>query len=504
MNREKKNIGELLIRADASVAMGTGHVMRCLALAQAWQDAGGRAIFVMRECTPAIRARLLAESCDVLSISCVPGTSEDARHTVALARQYRVGWIAVDGYQFDADYQNALKVEGARVLFVDDYGHAKHYSADIVLNQNVGSAARLYASREAQTQLLLGSRYCLLRREFAGWRAWTRNIPPIGRHVLVTMGGSDPENITARIVDALALMEAEDLEAIVVMGGSAPHFEALEQSVAPVGKSVTIRRDVANIAELMAWADLAISSAGTTCWELCFLGLPSLLVDVAENQTALARELDRRRAAIHMGAPPDFTTAQLAGQLQTLLQSQEMRRNLAARCRELVDGKGAERVVSLMRSGLRLRPAREDDCHILWEWANDPEVRGASFSSMPIPWEEHKIWFAGKMKSPDCGILVAEDDQGHVGQFRVDWTSHQEGEVDVSVAPGRRGAGYGAALIDLAVTHIFAERGTRLHAFVKPQNRASRLAFEQAGFYSLGEESAHPGRVIHYSRSSSQ
>ena len=504
MNREKKDMGALLIRADASVAMGTGHVMRCLALAQAFRDAGGRAVFIMRECTPAIRARLLAESCDVLSISCAPGTPDDARHTVALARQYGVVWIAVDGYQFGANYQNALKDEGAKVLFVDDYGHAEHYSADIVLNQNLGSAPRLYASRGAQTQLLLGSRYCLLRREFAVWRAWTRDVPVIGRHVLVTMGGSDPENVTARIVDALALVEAEDLETIVVMGGSAPHFEALEQSVAHVGKSITIRRDVDNIAELMAWADLAVSSAGTTCWELCLLGLPSLLVDVAENQTALARELDRRRAAIHMGAPRDSTMAQLACQLQTLLQSHEMRRSLAVRCRELVDGKGAERVVSLMRSGLRLRPAHENDCRLLWEWANDQEVRKASFSSTPIPWEEHKIWFAGKMKNLDCRILLAEDDQGHVGQFRVDWTSPQEGVVDVSVAPARRGAGYGAALIDLAVTLIFAERGTRLHAFVKPENRASRLAFEHAGFCILGEESMHAERVIHYSRSSSQ
>ncbi len=504
MNREKKNVGALLIRADASVAMGTGHVMRCLALAQAWQDAGGRAVFAMRECTPAIRARLLAEACDVLSISGAPGTADDARQTVALARHYRVGWIAVDGYQFGANYQNALKVEGARVLFIDDYGHAKDYSADVVLNQNAGSAPRLYASREARTQLLLGSRYCLLRREFAVWRAWTRDVPAIGRHVLVTMGGSDPENVTARIVDALALVEAEKLEAIVVLGGSAPHFEALEQAGSDMSKFITIRRDVANIAELMAWADLAVSSSGTTCWELCLLGLPSLLVDVAENQTALARELDRRRAAIHMGAPRDFTKAQLASQLQTVLQSHEIRGNLSARCRELVDGRGAERVVSLMRTGLRLRPAHENDCRLLWEWANDQEVRRASFSSAPIPWEEHRIWFAGKMKNLNCRILVAEDDQGRVGQFRVDWTSDQEGEVDVSVAPGRRGAGYGAALIDLAVSHIFAERGTRLHAFVKQENRASQLAFEHAGFCSLGEESTHAERVIHYSRSRSQ
>jgi UDP-2,4-diacetamido-2,4,6-trideoxy-beta-L-altropyranose hydrolase len=475
--------------------------MRCLALAQAWQDMGGRAVFAMAETTAALRARLASESCEVFMISSGAGSSEDANGTIAYGRDLQCEWIVVDGYHFTAEYQDSLKAAGFRILFVDDYGHARGYSADLVLNQNVCASEALYENRDPRTQMLLGSRYCLLRREFSAWRDWKRDLPLVGRRVLVTMGGSDPENLTARVVDALALVGIEDLEAIVVVGGSSPHAELVEGR-AQGGKNISVRRDVTNIAELMAWADAAVSSAGTTCWELCLLSVPALLVDVAENQTALARELARRRCAIHLGGPRDFTAQQLAQELERLLRSAETRRALSVGCRELVDGRGAMRVVSAMRAGLRLRQAREEDCRVLWEWANDPQVRAAAFSSEPIPWERHQVWFASKMRDPDCRILVAEDERGRaVGQFRVDWRSEQDGDIDVSVAAECRGAGYGAVLIDSGASSVFAERGERLHAFVKVENEASRRAFEQAGFESLGEKLVHEQQAIHYVRS---
>ena len=214
--------------------MGTGHVMRCLALAQAWQETGGRAVFAMAETTPAISQRLLAERCEASTVSGRSGTMEDAQHTIAHARQLESRWIAVDGYQFGADYQRVLKEAGFKVLFLDDYGHARHYCADVVLNQNVGFGAELYRDREPQTQLLLGPRYCLLRREFAAWRTWKREIQPTCRRLLVTMGGSDPENLTLRVLQALANLAGleEDLEVTVVTGGSNPHLKVLEDAVA--------------------------------------------------------------------------------------------------------------------------------------------------------------------------------------------------------------------------------------------------------------------------------
>ena len=495
---------QLLIRADASVVMGTGHVMRCLALAQAWQDDGGRAVCATVAPASSVRERLLKESVEMHEIPGPAGTREDAVQTSVLAREQEAAWVVVDGYQFGADYQQALRSAGLKVLFLDDYGHAGHYCADVVLNQNLSADVSAYKSRENYARLFLGPKYCLLRREFNAWRQWKREIVPVGHRVLVTMGGSDPENFTARAIDALNLIEDDELEAAVVVGGSNTRFEMMERIAAKGGKKISLHRDISNMAELMAWADVAVSSAGTTCWEICLLGLPAVLVDVAENQTPVAQQLDRRGCAVHLGGPKDISAQVLAKRTESLLRSNEERQAMSSRCRALVDGKGAERVVEVLRGvKLRLRPAHESDRHMLWEWANDSAVRAAAFSSAPIPWEEHQAWFARKMKDPDCQILIAEDGQGRaIGQFRADWRSSQDADIDLSLSTEFRGGGYGRVLIDLGVRHALAERGAvRLHAFVKPENLASRRSFELAGFGALGEEYVNGQLAIHYVRS---
>ncbi len=377
-------------------------------------------MFAMAESTPAIESRLRSESCDVVSVSSTVGSAEDAGQTIVLARANQADWIVVDGYQFDADYQRALKSEGLKVLFLDDYGHARHYSADFVLNHNVCATEALYADREPHTQFLLGPRYCLLRREFAAWRNWKRGVASTVQRLLVVMGGSDPENLTARVIEAVSaakLEGSESLKVMVVVGGSNPHLTTLQNSAARSGLKIEVRRDVFDMAELMTSADVAVSAAGSTCWELCLLALPSLLIDVAANQTALAVDLDRRGCAIHLG---DHTVSaeKIAQQLQRLLRSHELRRSLSQRSRELVDGDGASRVVSALREygsrdseGLHLRRARADDIRILWEWANDSEVRAASFSSAPIPWETHVAWFTEKMAPARSLIFIAEDEE---------------------------------------------------------------------------------------------
>jgi len=333
----------LVFRTDASITMGTGHAMRCLALAQAWQDSGGRAVFAMAESTPAVRKRLASENCEVLTISSTAGDAEDARQTAALAHIEPAGWVVVDGYQFTFAYQNVLKAVGCRILFLDDYGHATHYSADLVLNQNVCASEALYASKEPYTRLLLGPRYSLLRREFSAWRGWKRKVAPVCHRLLLMMGGSDAENLTGRVISALEGFR--DLEVAVVVGGSNPHFAELADQVERSGQKITLQQDVANMPELMASADVAFSAAGSTTWELCLMGLPSMLVDVAANQTEVAKELDRSGYAVHVG-DGSVSASAITEQLERVLGSWELRRLLAERCGSLVDGYGTGRVLS--------------------------------------------------------------------------------------------------------------------------------------------------------------
>jgi UDP-2,4-diacetamido-2,4,6-trideoxy-beta-L-altropyranose hydrolase len=340
----------LIIRADANVAIGTGHVMRCLALAQAWQDVGGTAAFAATEIPSGIETRLSAESFEVLRLSSSAGIKEDASQTAALAQERRSVWIVVDGYQFGSDYQRALKAAGFKVLFLDDYGHAPHYCADIVLNQNLCADERKYSNRESHTQLLLGARYCLLRREFNAWREWQREFPSIASKILVTVGGSDPENMTLLIVQALRSAAVPDLEAVIVVGGGNPHLASVQRAVCDSGLKLRVVTNVANMPELMAWADLAVSGAGSTCWEMCWLGLPALLICVAPNQESSAQCLAEKGAALLLNHSSEVTTSAIVTAVEELAHARILREQIYRSSRELVDCHGASRVAAIMKN----------------------------------------------------------------------------------------------------------------------------------------------------------
>jgi UDP-2,4-diacetamido-2,4,6-trideoxy-beta-L-altropyranose hydrolase len=341
----------LLIRADASIAMGTGHAMRCLALAQAWQDAGGRAMFAMAEATPAVQERLRSEGFDITRVDAEAGSAADGEDTAKLARKHQALWVVLDGYKFRAEYQANLKGRGHKVLFIDDNGHAGHYSADLVLNQNAYANEELYRSRESSTKILLGPRYALLRREFSAWRGWKREIPAVARKVLVTMGGSDPANFTARIMQAVAAVDIDGLEARIVVGGSSPHFESLERYATRNAERITICRSVSDMAELMAWSDIAVSSAGTTSWELAFMQMPIVVLAVVEHQWPIAQALGMSRAAVNLGWFSETNEQRIAQAVRELLSDGRLRKEMAANGRGLVDGYGVDRVVSVLTQG---------------------------------------------------------------------------------------------------------------------------------------------------------
>jgi UDP-2,4-diacetamido-2,4,6-trideoxy-beta-L-altropyranose hydrolase len=490
--------GTLVVRSDASNAIGTGHVMRCLALAQAWQDEGGRVVFATIDLGSALEQRLRLEGIEIAKFNGAPGSTQDASQLEELSRAHHADWVVVDGYQFDAEYQRRMKDAGLKLLFIDDNGHATHYFADLVLNQNAHACQDLYQSRTPQTRLCLGPRFALLRREFQAWRQWKRAMVPLARKVLVTMGGSDPENVTAVVIRALQQTAIEKLEAKVVIGAGNLHIESLERAANQSQGDISVLKNVTNMPELMAWADVAISGAGSTCWEMCLLGLPAILIDLAENQRSVAKELDRRGVAIHLGG--DVTPEKIASKLRELLDSIETRTALSMRARELVDGKGAERVVSAMRGEmLRLRRVEERDCRLLWEWANDPAVRAASFSSEYIPWEHHQDWFGARIADPNAMLyLAANPDNVSIGQIRYQ-VEGPRAQLSVSLAPEFRGKGYGNRIIAMATEELFRSTDvTTIDAYVKPMNEASLQLFLRAGFKQQDTRTIHGQPAVHF------
>jgi UDP-2,4-diacetamido-2,4,6-trideoxy-beta-L-altropyranose hydrolase len=337
----------LAIRADASARMGTGHVMRCFALAQSWLDAGGTVHFVTR-CESAALAERLAFA--GLHVSALRDESDWPAAEGAI-RRARPAALVLDGYQFDSAYQRRAREIVRPLLVIDDNAHLPYYCADLLLNQNIHAADLAYTVAPG-TKMLLGCRWALLRKEFRDWIGWRREIPEVARKVLVTLGGSDPDNVTLRVIEGLERSTHRGyLQAIVVVGAANPHLALLERAVA-ASPGIELRSGGTDMAAVMAWADLAISAGGTTCWEAAFFGLPALTLVIAENQEQGTRALERFGATVNLGWYDKLSAAQIATALDELVCTPSARRQMSERGRELVDGNGAPATVAAIKRSL--------------------------------------------------------------------------------------------------------------------------------------------------------
>jgi UDP-2,4-diacetamido-2,4,6-trideoxy-beta-L-altropyranose hydrolase len=496
----------LIFRCDADVVMGTGHVMRSLALAQAWQDAGGRCVFAMSRSTPAVALRLQDQKIEVESFASIDGTEsgseagteDDARRTISIAARRHADWIVVDGYQFNSAYQSAIKAAGLKMLFLDDNVHAAPYSADLVLNQNFHATPELYARRDPSTQLLLGPRYAMLRREFRSLTNRRRNTADSVRKILVTMGGSDPENATMVVIEALRNLADLALETTVLIGGSNPQRSLIEDLVREHKSSIHLVVDAPNVAQWMQWADLAISGAGTTVWELCFLGLPALLIVLAPNQQNVAAFADKLQIAWSLGKHSEINSSIISEKARALINSATTRATQSRNGQSLVDGRGADRVVAYL-SGVQLRPTSHPDCQLFWDWANDPEARNASFRNKTISWPEHERWFKTKMEDSNAVLYTATNQSGTpIGQVRYQ-IEGDRAVLSISLGLPFRGCGWGQKILTLATDKFFQERTANfIDAFVKPTNAASLKLFENTGFHRLPSACIEGQEAIHF------
>jgi UDP-2,4-diacetamido-2,4,6-trideoxy-beta-L-altropyranose hydrolase len=477
--------------------------MRCLALAQAWHERGGDTVFLSVCANKALWQRIAS-----VGLVCIPLEQGQTRQhdlqtmLATLARltpdvsSSHVPWVVLDGYHFDASYQRTIRTAGYRAVVIDDIAHLPQYHADVLLNQNIHAATLPYC-RDADTILLLGPRYALLRPEFLAWRGWQRSIPAVARKVLVTMGGSDPDNLTWKVVQALQQIEVDGLEITVVLGANYPHTFPADCSIA--GLPCTVVRHTLNMPALMAWADVLVGAGGSTCWEMAFMGLPAALAILAENQQPVVQGLAAAGIGMPLGWHTALSPATIATILRPLLEDRPRRAAMAHRGQQIVDGKGVERVLmQLAQAGIRLRPVQADDCRLLWEWANDPDVRQASFSSAPIPWEQHTHWFTSKIASPKCILYIAlSDNNTPIGQVRYD-IDGDEAVISISLAHQFRRQGYGSYILQKASQQLFECTPVHtIHAYVKQDNQASARAFVKAGYEEQGVTMMHGCQAIH-------
>jgi UDP-2,4-diacetamido-2,4,6-trideoxy-beta-L-altropyranose hydrolase len=339
----------LIIRTNAGPSVGIGHLMRCLALAETWHESGGVVTFLTNILASNLSTALARSGFGHVEYDCAAGSEADIEHTIAVARRTADVAGFLDGYAFGPEYQLAVKRHVRRLGLMDDIAHLSQYHADLLINQNIDAPMVRY-SHDPGATLLLGTKYAMLRREFRCC-AIGRETRAVARRVLVTFGGGDSTNAVLTTLEALSQIDRPGLEVTLIAGAANPRSEivAAAAQAAPFPVRV-IAGATSGMAEVMCWADLAISAAGSTCWELAFLGVPAILVIVAENQSAIANGLEKAGMAKNMGPVQHISSVVLAAEIERLLQSPERRRAMSERGRPLVDGNGAIRVAEALRN----------------------------------------------------------------------------------------------------------------------------------------------------------
>ena len=478
----------IVFRADASQTLGTGHVMRCLTLAEALRDEGWTAEFICREANGDLSDFVENKGFPVhrLPADCIP--EEDARQSAAYLQHQRPDWLVVDNYALDAAWERQLRPYAQRRLVIDDLADRPH-DCDLLLDQNLADDNTRYDSLvPAHCLKLLGPKYALLRPEFAEARATLPERTGRVERLLVSFGGSDESNETAKVLDALTGFDlpSADLSAAIVVGKSYPYRAELEARCRNNPK-LELHVQTGDMAALMARADLALGAGGSTTWERSCLGLPSLVVSTADNQIPVAESAARHGAQIYLGKAADVSAAQWASALAFALDYPAVLRNLAQAGTALVDGRGAARVARALRnlSTVSVRPAQPSDMERVYEWRNHETVRRVSFSSAPLVLTQHRTWFERVLADPERHLLIGEWNGTLLGVIRYDVERlEHHAEVSLFLAPECQGRGLGLALLAAGEAWLQANCAevTHLTARVKTDNPASYTLFDQAGY----------------------
>ncbi|MDB4623041.1 UDP-2,4-diacetamido-2,4,6-trideoxy-beta-L-altropyranose hydrolase [bacterium] len=512
----------ILIRCDASLLIGSGHVMRCRTLARELQRRGAEVCFLCR-LQPGDLINLLEPEFAVLALpeqmlaacsgldgrdfysSWLGCTQEqDAAQcleVLATAGIKSASWLVADHYGLDARWEQQLLAgltvgeTPPKLLVIDDLADRPH-QAEILLDQNFFGEATHQRYKDllpSQCRQLLGPHYALLGPEYAQLHP----LVPLRnelRRVLVFFGGVDSENLSGRALEALLDPTLAEIAVDVVLGLQSPHRQAVAELVAR-RPNTTLHGPLLSLAGLIARADLAIGAGGATTWERACLRLPSLVVVIASNQLPFSEALDQAGYLQLLGDGASVTAEQIRSALLSLIAEPKPGKSSIA----LTDGWGASRLAMAMlgpQGPISLRPAIAGDEALLLHWANDPEVRANSFSPEPIAAKDHHHWFQKGLKDPNRLLLITKTADGcPIGQIRFDLlpasaqADASEAAVDLSLDRCARGNGMAADLVLLGLQAMEQRWGPSAEAVaeVLPSNTASNVCFVRAGFTSDSE-----------------
>jgi UDP-2,4-diacetamido-2,4,6-trideoxy-beta-L-altropyranose hydrolase len=495
-------VRNVVFRVDSSPEIGGGHLRRCLALASELRARQADIVFVcrnhrgnlnsevaesgfaLRELSSVARITRQASSLSQHADWLAANPEEDAADTLNAL----VGWgaphaLVVDHYGVEATWEGLLRKHVPRIIAIDDLADRQH-ACDVLVDY---TPIRLDHGRyaglvEAGTELLLGSRYALLRSEFSEKHRSPRSRDGSIRSIFVSFGAVDSAGYTLRAAKALRSAVGPAIRLEVVVGKMSPHLSSLKDYCASQ-PSTTLHVGARDVADVMQQCDVAVISSGVTAFECACIGLPMILAPIVPNQAEVARSLCAIPCALSARGDLDFER-QIGELASAMLSQSQLVQELGRNAHELVDGCGAARVArTVLPAVITIKRADSDDIRDIWEWRNHERVRSMSRSTAPIPWDEHESWCRRALKDPRCVLLIAQCDYLPIAVIRFD-LSVDDAEVSIYLTAGAHGRGLARQALIAAerwMKHAFPNIRS-IRAETRPENAAAIAAFTQAGY----------------------
>lgn len=499
---------KVFLRADSSLSIGSGHIIRCLNLAKTLRHSGAQCFFISKNHRGNILDKIGLEGfpVKVISVSDEPDVyirdekswlngsqRDDAEQFISLVKQQcnNPDIIIVDHYSLDSEWEILVKTcfPDTNLVVIDDLCNRPHH-CDLLIDQTYQRSAEEYSSlNENNARILAGAKYALLSPVFSQLRHQSierKARLAIPKTLILTMGGVDAHNVTGKVLKYLEQAVFENIEKITVILGSACPYSAEIHAFAERSKyKIDVLTNVTNMAELMLEHDFAIGAMGGTTWERCAMGLPAVNVAIADNQITIARNLSRVGAIVLYA--DHFSKDELCNALHNLVTHYHKQHALAM---EICDGLGLFRDIQEMvlisaKDGVNvtLRHATTEDIDFVYQLQCEPQTRQYARNPEIPSYQNHVDWMQRKLNDNGTSFYIIEHD-GPCGVLRLDPLKHvcAECEISIFLTASCHGKGVASAAIRRA---LMLHNDITMLATVLPENQASHQLFERLGFIKI-------------------
>ena len=453
--------------------------MRCLTLANELKAHGWRCSF----------------ACTDETLSFIPALLKSAHATIGIDQTSDdVDILIVDHYGLDQDYEATCRPWVKRIVVIDDLANRPH-DCDILIDQTFGRHEDDYKSLvPSHCNILTGPSYALLRPQFAQARsaALTRRQERDGKidRVLIMMGASDPDNVASLALAGVNLVK-DTLAIDIIMGARAPHLKNVKQKAQKSHHEVTIHAGVDNVASLMADADICIGAGGTTSWERCCLGLPSVVIEIADNQQKIIHELSRAGAIYAGGHFSELSPEKLYDILSEFLHEPDRLVKMSHAAADVCDGSGVKRFIPYVYPAIQAKEGGNIcvrcmdmvDANIVLKWQSFPKTRKYFRNPKAPSQSEHHQWMVRSVNSSVNEVYIVQYNNIPAGLLQLKCKEDQVYEVSILIAPDYYGRGIATSA--LAWARILKPQAIFV-AEILDQNEASKSLFTKAGYIPKG------------------